>query len=89
MGVRLSFSFNRCVLRLKSSNFDSPGEYRFRILASDSIVVDSIAGFHLDENAPDFYVLHNNAAARAINYGMPQANSTQTFAVVNTGTGSL
>jgi len=66
-----------------------PGEYRFRILASDSIVVDSIAGFHLDENAPDIYVLHNNTAAGAINYGMPQANSTETFAVVNTGTGSL
>ena len=66
-----------------------PGEYRFRISASDSIVVDSIAGFHLDENAPDIYVLHNNTAARAINYGMPQATSTQTLAVVNTGTGSL
>ena len=66
-----------------------PGEYRFRIIASDSIVVDSIAGFHLDNNAPDIYVLHNNTAATAINYGMPQANSTETFAVVNTGTGSL
>ena len=66
-----------------------PGEYRFRIIASDSIVVDSIAGFHLDNNAPDIYVLHNNTAARAINYGMPQANSTETLAVVNTGTGSL
>lgn len=66
-----------------------PGEYRFRILASDSIVVDSIAGFHLDENAPDIYVLQNNTAARAVNFGMPQANSTETFAVVNTGTGSL
>ena len=66
-----------------------PGEYRFRIIASDSIVVDSIAGFHLDDNAPDIYVLHNNTAAGSINYGMPQANSTETFAVVNTGTGSL
>ena len=66
-----------------------PGEYRFRILASDSIVIDSIAGFHLDNNAPDIYVLHNNTAAGPINYGMPQANSTETFAVVNTGTGSL
>ncbi|MBP5713622.1 MAG: hypothetical protein J6X07_02855 [Prevotella sp.] len=66
-----------------------PGEYRFRILVSDSIVIDSIAGFHLDENAPDIYVLHNNTAARAVNFGMPQANSTATFAVVNTGTGSL
>lgn len=27
--------------------------------------------------------------ASAINYGMPQANSTETFAVVNTGTGTL
>ena len=66
-----------------------PGEYRFRILASDSIVVDSIAGFHLDNNAPDIYVLHNNTAAGAINYGMPQTNSTESFAVVNTGTGTL
>ena len=66
-----------------------PGEYRFRILASDSIVVDSIAGFHLDENAPDIYVLRNNVAAGAVNFGMPQANSTETFAVVNTGTGTL
>ena len=66
-----------------------PGEYRFRIIASDSIVVDSIAGFHLDENAPDIYVLHNNTAAGPINYGMPQANSTETLAIVNTGTGSL
>ena len=66
-----------------------PGEYRFRIIASDSIVVDSIVGFHLDENAPDIYVLHNNTTARAINYGMPQATSTETLAVVNTGTGSL
>ena len=66
-----------------------PGEYRFRIIASDSIVVDSIAGFHLDDNAPDIYVLHNNTAVRAVNFGMPQANRTETFAVVNTGTGSL
>jgi hypothetical protein len=66
-----------------------PGEYRFRIIASDSIVVDSIAGFHLDENAPDIYVLQNNTAASAVNFGMPQADSTETFAVVNTGTGSL
>ena len=66
-----------------------PGEYRFRIIASDSIVVDSIAGFHLDENAPDIYVLRNNTAATGVNFGMPQANSTETFAVVNTGTGSL
>ena len=66
-----------------------PGEYRFRIIASDSIVIDSIAGFHLDNNAPDIYVLHNNTAASAVNFGMPQANSTARLAVVNTGTGSL
>ena len=66
-----------------------PGEYRFRIIASDSIVIDSIAGFHLDANAPDIYVLHNNTAARAVNYGMPQADCTERLAVVNTGTGTL
>ena len=34
-------------------------------------------------------MLRNNTAATGFNYGMPQANSTETFAVVNTGTGSL
>ena len=67
----------------------APGEYRFRIIASDSIVVDSIAGYHFDNNAPDMYVLHNNTAAGPVNYGMPQADSTEVFGVVNTGTGSL
>ena len=66
-----------------------PGEYRFRIIASDSIVIDSIAGYHIDNNAPDIYVLHNNTAASDIFYGMPQANKTETLAVVNTGTGTL
>ncbi len=70
-------------------SYIEPGEYRFRIIASDSIVVDSIAGFHIDNNAPDIYVLHNETAARAINYGMPQADKTETLAVVNTGTGML
>ena len=65
-------------------SYIEPGEYRFRIVASDSIVVDSIAGFHLDNNAPDMYVIAKNT-----NFGMPQANSTKPFAVVNTGTGSL
>ena len=69
--------------------YSEPGEYRFRIIASDSIVVDSIAGFHIDNNAPDIYVLHNNTAVSEIYYGMPQANSTETLAVVNTGTGTL
>ena len=66
-----------------------PGEYRFRIMASDSIVVDSIAGFHIDNNAPDIYLLYGNAAASEINFGMPQANCTATLGVVNTGTGTL
>ena len=66
-----------------------PGKYRFRITASDSIVVDSIAGYHIDNNAPDIYLLYGNAAASEINFGMPQANCTATLGVVNTGTGTL
>lgn len=65
-------------------SYIEPGEYRFRIVASDSIVVDSIAGFHIDNNAPDMYV-----TVRDINYGMPQAQSTQSIGIINTGTGSL
>ena len=77
------------VYRVLWVSYIEPGEYRFRIIASDSIVVDSIAGFHIDNNAPDIYVLHNNTAAKAVNFGMPQANGTEALAIVNTGTGTL
>ena len=66
-----------------------PGEYRFRFIASDSIVIDSVAGFQIDMNAPDLYVTLDSAAVKNVNLGMLRGDSTTTFTVINTGTGTL
>jgi uncharacterized protein YegP (UPF0339 family) len=66
-----------------------PGEYRFRFVASDSIVIDDVAGFQIDMNAPDLYVTLGNDVVKSIDLGMLRADTTSTFTVFNTGTGSL
>ena len=70
------------------SNFE-PGDYRFRFVASDSIVIDSVAGFRLNSQAPDLYVTLDSMVVRQANYGMPQANATKSFIVMNTGSDVL
>jgi uncharacterized protein YegP (UPF0339 family) len=66
-----------------------PGEYRFRFVASDSIVIDSVAGFQIDMNAPDLYVTLDSAVVKRIDFGMLRGDTTTTFTVINTGTGTL
>ena len=66
-----------------------PGEYRFRFVASDSIVIDSVAGFLIDMNAPDLYVTLDSAVVQSLDFGMLRADTTSTFTVINTGTGTL
>lgn len=66
-----------------------PGEYRFRFMASDSIVIDNVAGFQIDNNAPDLYVVLDSAAVKHLELGTLQADTTMTFTVINTGTGTL
>lgn len=66
-----------------------PGEYRFRFVASDSIVIDSVAGFQIDMNAPDLYVTLDSAVVQSLDFGMLRADTTSTFTVINTGTGTL
>lgn len=66
-----------------------PGEYRFRFMASDSISIDSVAGFKIDMNAPDLYVTLDSAVVKSLSLGMLRGDSTTTFTVVNTGTGTL
>ena len=66
-----------------------PGEYRFRFVASDSIVVDDVRGFQIDMNAPDLYVTLDSAVVKYLNLGTVKADITKTFTVVNTGTGTL
>lgn len=66
-----------------------PGEYRFRFVTSDSIVIDDVAGFKIDMNAPDLYVTLDSAAVQSLDFGMLRADTTSTFTVINTGTGTL
>ena len=65
------------------SSFE-PGDYRFRFVASDSIVIDSVAGFRLNNTAPDLYVTQDDKVVQSLVYGMPQANLTKSFKVKNT-----
>ena len=66
-----------------------PGEYRFRFMASDSIVIDSVAGFQIDMEAPDLYVVLDSMAVGSVDYGMLRGDATKTFTVINTATGTL
>jgi hypothetical protein len=66
-----------------------PGEYRFRFMATDSVVIDSVAGFQIDMNAPDLYVTLDSAVVKSLDFGMLRADTTKTFTVINTGTGTL
>ena len=70
-------------------SYAEPGEYRFRFVASDSLVIDSVAGYTLDTNAPDLNVIKDNALVSRLDFGMPQGTATQTITLVNTGTGTL
>ena len=66
-----------------------PGEYRFRFMSTDSIAIDSVAGFQIDMNAPDLYVTLDSAVVKSLDLGMLRGDSTTTFTVINTGTGTL
>lgn len=66
-----------------------PGEYRFRFVASDSIVIDSVAGFQIDMEAPDLYVTLDSAVVKSLDFGLLKADTIKTFTVINTGTGTL
>lgn len=70
-------------------SYMEPGEYRFRFVATDSILIDSVAGFHIDDNAPDLYVTLDSAVVTQVGLGMRNADVTKTFEVRNTGTGTL
>lgn len=67
----------------------APGDYRFRFLATDSIVIDSVAGFKMKETAPDLYVTSDKMRFNRLEFGTQSANATETFFVINTGNSPL
>ena len=67
-----------------------PGEYRFRFRAAGEVNIDSVAGFHIDMEAPDILVIRDTTKAVSyLDLGLCKADTTTVFNVINTATGTL
>lgn len=65
------------------------GEYRFRFISYVDAEIDSVAGFHIDSEAPDLLVTVDSLHTRFVDYSVCAQDSTKEFIVINTGTGTL
>ena len=77
------------------------GEYRFRFISYVDAEVDSVAGFHIDNEAPDLLVTVDSIHAfyqgaeidtlntQYVDFSVCAQDSTKEFIVINTGTGTL
>ena len=65
------------------------GEYRFRFISYVDAEIDSVAGFHIDNEAPDLLVTVDSLHTRFVDYSVCAKDSTKEFIVINTGTGTL
>ena len=65
------------------------GEYRFRFISYVDAEIDSVAGFHVDNEAPDLLVTVDSLHTRFVDYSVCAQDSTKEFIVINTGTGTL
>ena len=65
------------------------GEYRFRFISYVDAEIDSVAGFHIDKEAPDLLVTIDSLHTRFVDYSVCAKDSTKEFMVINTGTGTL
>lgn len=65
------------------------GEYRFRFISYVDAEIDSVAGFHIDNEAPDLLVTVDSLHTRFVDYSVCAQDSTKEFIVINTGTGTL
>ena len=65
------------------------GEYRFRVISYVNAEIDSVAGFHIDNEAPDLLVTVDSLHTRFVDYSVCAEDSTKEFIVINTGTGTL
>ena len=52
-------------------------------------MIDSVAGFHIDNNAPDIYPAYKDKNIQPVDLGVCTEDTTVTFCVINTGTGTL
>ena len=65
------------------------GEYRFRFVSYVDAEIDSVVGFHIDNEAPDILVTVDSLHTRFVDYSVCAKDSTKEFIVINTGTGTL
>ena len=65
------------------------GEYRFRFISYVNAEIDSVAGFHIDNEAPDLLVTVDSLHTRFVDYSVCDQDSTKEFILINTGTGTL
>jgi hypothetical protein len=65
------------------------GEYRFRFISYVDAEIDSVAGFHIDNEAPDLLVTVDSLHTRFVDYSVCAKDSTKEFIVINTGMGTL
>ena len=65
------------------------GEYRFRFISYVNAEIDSVVGFHVDNEAPDLMVTVDSLHTRFVDYSVCDKDSTKEFIVINTGTGTL
>jgi hypothetical protein len=69
------------------------GEYRFRFRSASTVLIDSVAGFKIDNDAPDVLVIDTvngaKGAIKMIDFSLCKKDSTKQVLVVNTATGKL
>ena len=65
------------------------GQYRFRFISYVDAEIDSVAGFHIDNEAPDLMVTVDSLHTRFVDYSVCAEDSTKEFILINTGTGEL
>ena len=65
------------------------GEYRFRFISYVDAEIDSVAGFHIDNEAPDLMVTVDSLHTHFVDYSVCDKDSTKEFILINTGTSLL
>ena len=84
-----AFQFKDTLNHVKWISWLPAGDYRFRLVSTDSLCIDSIAGGFIRMDAPDLLVRHNGQAVQTVNFGIVRSQFTKTFQLINTGTAPL
>ena len=84
-----AFQFKDTLNHVKWISWLPAGDYRFRLVSTDSLCIDSIAGGFIKMDAPDLLVRHNGRAVQTVNFGIVRDSFTKTFQLINTGTAPL